>query len=95
MLNLRISQFLFDSICGVVYTAHKSDLTESYFGKLARGQFPRLSFGQIRQIGRIIFSNSRPTTFFRRAILGWMPGRKVNMNTESLLQFVMYILSRI
>ena len=43
------------SIYGVVYTAHISDLTESYFGKLARGHFSRLKSGQIRQIGNNIF----------------------------------------
>ena len=39
----------------VVSRSHTPDLTESYFGKLASGHFPRLKSGQIRQIGNNIF----------------------------------------
>ena len=39
----------------VVSRPHSPDLTESYFGKLASGHFPRLKSGQIRQIGNNIF----------------------------------------
>ena len=39
----------------VVSRPHIPDLTESYFGKLASGHFPRLKSGQIRQIGNNIF----------------------------------------
>ena len=70
-------------IYGVVSAPLTSDLTESYFGKLARGHFPRLKPGQIRQIGNNIFQFAADNLLGSKAILGLISGHKVNMNTSN------------